>query len=242
MGTPDLLSINVVAAIVVAAGSGSRFGAASNKVLVELAGQPLWQRSLDACSSSSLIRHRVLVIRKDDRAAIEPLALDGQVHLVVGGEQRSDSVLNALRFVQQSLTDVTHVAIHDAARPLVPAADVQQVLAAGIETGAAILASPVRGTLKKRYVSPTKNRNPCSTVDRSELWEALTPQVFSLTTLLQAYQRHRGRPATDDAELVERAGTPVMLVHGSAENIKITQPEDLLIAEAILSRRINHHV
>ncbi len=242
MTTPSHASNSVVAAIVVAAGSGSRFGAASNKILVELAGLPLWQRSLSACSASRLIRHRILVIREADRMAIEPLAREHQAHLVEGGLQRSDSVLNALQFVQQTLPDVTHVAIHDAARPLVLAEDIERVVEAGIDSGAAILATPVRGTIKKRYVSQSENRNQISTVDRSDLWEALTPQVFELSMLLQAYQRHRGRPVTDDAEMVERAGKPVMLVPGSAENIKITQPEDLLIAEAILSRRMNHHV
>ncbi len=242
MTLPSSSSEVVVAAIIVAAGSGTRFGAASNKVLVELAGQPLWQRSLDACSSSSLVHHRVLVIRADDRVAIESALNQEQVHLVEGGSQRSDSVLHALQFVRQKLPDVSHVAIHDAARPLVPAQDVQAVLQAGIASGAAILATPVRGTLKKRYVSQTENHHRCSTIDRSELWEALTPQVFSLATLFEAYQRHRGRPVTDDAEIVERAGKSVTLVPGSAENIKITQPEDLLIAEAILSQRMKPHV
>lgn len=124
------------------------------------------------------------------------------------------------------------VAVHDAARPLVSAADCQAVIQAAGVYGAAVLAGPLRGTIKR-----LDSTGLVSTVDRSELWEAYTPQVFRLTTLLSAYERWDGRPVTDDAELVERAGIPLTLVPGSAENLKITQPEDLVLAAAVLAAR-----
>ena len=125
------------------------------------------------------------------------------------------------------------VAIHDAARPLVPAGDLADVLGEAFRSGAAILAAPLRGTIKLG----SDQGKVARTVDRSRMWEALTPQVFRLELWKSAHRRWRGRPVTDDAELVERSGFEVSLVPGSAENLKITHPEDLVLAEAILARR-----
>ncbi|MEL7336605.1 MAG: 2-C-methyl-D-erythritol 4-phosphate cytidylyltransferase, partial [Planctomycetota bacterium] len=102
------------------------------------------------------------------------------------------------------------------------------------ENGAALLAAPVRGTLK-RWSADVSDAG-CQTVDRSGMWEALTPQVFRIGLLVRAYQRWRGRPVTDDAQIVERSGHAVQIVQGSADNIKITRREDLaLVAAKMLS-------
>lgn len=220
----------------VAAGRGRRFGGGENKVLASLGEQPIWRAAVEALRQSEAIGEIVLVIRPDDRSQVAGAAAELGLRLVNGGEERYDSVRAGLAEVQRlsalGAVDASPlVAVHDAARPLVPPADVDAVIAAAYNTGAAILATPIRGTIKRRTLDGTV------TIDRTELWEALTPQVFRLDVLVAAYERWRGRPVTDDAEMVERSGVPVTLVPGSAENLKITQPEDLTLAQAILARR-----
>lgn len=227
-----------VAAIIVAAGRGQRFGAEENKVLLPLAGVPIWVRAVDALRASAAIGRIVLVVRACDHFELAAQAAELGVAVVDGGEQRYDSVRAGLDWLAQNNDASPFIAVHDAARPLVTAAEIDAVAKAAVEHGAAILATRVRGTIKRECIGGKS----IMTVDRSDLWEALTPQVFSASVLRAAYDRHRGRPATDDAELVERTGTPVCLVPGSAENLKITQPEDLQIAEAIFSRRMNNDV
>jgi 2-C-methyl-D-erythritol 4-phosphate cytidylyltransferase len=225
-----------VAVILVAAGRGSRFGSAENKVLLPLAGRPIWIRAVEALQSSIFVASIVLVVRDCDRGELEPIANSIGVSVVEGGKERYDSVHSGLKWLARTNDASPLVAVHDAARPLVSTADIDAVITSAFNTQAAILATPVRGTIKRSAGTST------STVSRENLWEALTPQVFATPILRAAYDRHRGRPATDDAELVERLGTAVCLVPGSAENIKITQAEDLQIAEAIFSRRITTHV
>lgn len=227
-----------IAGIVVAAGRGRRFGGGDNKVLLPLAGKPIWRHAVDALQRCSRIDTVVLVIRPDDRAELQAEALGLGLHLVDGGAERVDSVRAGLdeiaRLDEQAGWPATQrwVAVHDAARPLVPADDLQRVLDVAVEADGAILAAPVRGTIKRWGES-----GDVVTIDRRRLWEALTPQVFRLDQLQTAYRRWRGRPVTDDAELMERSGFRVTLVPGSAENLKITHPEDLVLAEAILARR-----
>lgn len=156
------------------------------------------------------------------------------IELVDGGWERTDSVQRGLDRLADD-DSIQLIAVHDAARPLVSEADLHVVFTVAAQSDAAILAAPVSGTIK-RVVGDSE----CETVDRRDLWTALTPQVFRPDLLRLAYQKHRGRPATDDAELVERIGHGVSIVKGSADNIKITHPEDLLLAEAILTRQVDH--
>lgn len=222
-----------VAAIVVAAGRGQRFGAAENKVLLPLAGTPIWVHSVLALQASPAVGQVVLVVRPCDRSRLEAEASRLGVAMVDGGAERYDSVKAGLDWLVQNERLTPWVAVHDAARPLVSRQDLDAVFATAVAHHAAILATPVRGTLKRGRA----DASAIATVDRTDLWEALTPQVFAASVLQSAYTRHRGRPVTDDAELVERTGVSVCLVPGSAENLKITCAEDLQIAEAILSRR-----
>jgi 2-C-methyl-D-erythritol 4-phosphate cytidylyltransferase len=122
------------------------------------------------------------------------------------------------------------VAIHDAARPCLAAAWIDRVFAAGVRTGAAILAIPVVGTLKRVAADQTITE----TVDRTGLWEAQTPQVFSRELLTRAFASHREGQATDEASVVEAIGHPVTVVQGSPINLKITCREDLRLAEQAL--------
>ena len=221
----------------VAAGRGRRFGGGENKVLASLGDRPIWRCAVEALRQGEAIGEIVLVIRPDDRSQVAGAAAELGLRLVEGGEERYDSVRAGLAEVQRLAATADpvavpqFVAVHDAARPLVPREDIDAVTAAAYNSGAAILATPIRGTIKRRTSAGIV------TVDRTELWEALTPQVFRLDLLVAAYDRWRGRPVTDDAEMVERSGVPVTLVPGSAENLKITQPEDLTLAQAIVARR-----
>ena len=239
MPAPDQIipAAGSIAAILPAAGSGQRFDAASNKLFAELAGKPLWFHAASRLAGSKSVGRVVLVVSQADEsvfknryaAMVEQLG----VELVLGGSERTDSVQAGL----DHLTDdslVEWVAIHDAARPLIRPSDMAAVFVAAQRTGAAILATPVPGTVKRGRLENGGSR----TVDRRELWLALTPQVFRIGLLRQAYQKHNGRPATDDAQLVERMGHEVTLVQGSADNLKITYPEDLSVAEAILATQL----
>ncbi|TWU37286.1 2-C-methyl-D-erythritol 4-phosphate cytidylyltransferase [Novipirellula artificiosorum] len=223
-----------IAAILPAAGSGRRFGSHENKLFALLAGEPIWFHAARTLANQPEIGRIVLAVSEHDRTAFEdrfaPWVKQLSIECVLGGKQRTDSVLAGLDCVSGDKS-IEMVAIHDAARPLVRAADLSAVFQRAYQTGAALLATPVAGTLKRQINAGDDSL----TVDRRELWVALTPQVFHLDLLQRAYQRYRGRPATDDAELVERMGHPVALVHGGADNIKITHPEDLLVAEAILA-------
>ena len=227
-----------IAAILPAAGSGQRFGAASNKLFAELAGKPLWFHSASRLAESEAVGRIVLVVsqaddgvfRKRYAAMVEQLGIE----LVLGGSERTDSVQAGLDHLADDST-VQWVAIHDAARPLIRQNDMVAVFTAAQRTGAAILATPVPGTVKRGKLETGGSQ----TVDRRELWLALTPQVFRIGLLKQAYQKHNGRPATDDAQLVERIGHDVTLVQGSADNLKITYPEDLSVAEAILATQLH---
>ena len=225
-----------IAAIMPAAGSGRRFGNDRNKLFSTLAGRPLWYHSAVRLSVSDQIGRIVMPIAPRDRdtfaAEYRSLIDELEIELVDGGSQRTDSVHAGLEAIGEDAA-IKRIAVHDAARPLVSREDLARVFAAAAQTGAAILATPVSGTLKRDL----GNGASCETVDRRDLWIALTPQVFSVDLLRRAYQRHRGCGATDDAQLVERIGHPVTLVRGSADNIKITHPEDLALAAAILARQ-----
>jgi 2-C-methyl-D-erythritol 4-phosphate cytidylyltransferase len=228
-----------IAAILPAAGSGERFGGDHNKLFAELAGKPLWYHAASRLAARSEVGRVVLAVSETDRAAFEgqfaSLVEQLDVELVTGGALRTDSVQAGLEVISDDAS-ISLVAIHDAARPLVSDVDLSAVFERAWQSGAAILATPVPGTIKRDGGGLKRSE----TVDRRDLLIALTPQVFRVGLLKQAYQKHNGRPATDDAQLVERIGHDIGLVRGSADNLKVTYPEDLLVAEAILARQANH--
>ncbi len=232
--TRSTLPDRSVAAILPAAGSGSRFGSSENKLFAILRGEPIWFHSARKLALRPEVARIIMPIAKKDRPAFEgrfaALVAELNIELVEGGADRTASVRSALDAIGDD-SSIRFVAIHDAARPLVRDVDLAAVFTKSEQTGAAILGAPVSATLKRVF----NNGKGSTTVDRAELFTALTPQVFRIDILRNAYARYRGRPATDDAELVERSGHPVAVVSGSSDNLKITLPEDLLIAEAILS-------
>jgi 2-C-methyl-D-erythritol 4-phosphate cytidylyltransferase len=220
------------AVILPAAGKSSRFRDQHyKKPFVPLDGKPVWLHAAEKFTGRSDVQQTLLVIAPEDREAFQAkmganVALLG-IELVEGGQERYDSVAAALVRVQP---DIEFVAIHDAARPCVAEEWIDAVFAAAVKTGAAILATPVSGTLKRVGRDHTIDE----TVAREGLWEAQTPQVFSRQLLLDAYARRGSTPATDDAQLVERLGQRVAIVPGSPMNLKITTKDDLRLAGAVL--------
>ncbi|MGI9177968.1 MAG: 2-C-methyl-D-erythritol 4-phosphate cytidylyltransferase, partial [Pirellulales bacterium] len=214
------------------AGQSSRFQDANyKKPFAPLAGRPVWLHSAEKFIDRDDVKQVVVVVSPEDRQAFVEkfganLAFMG-ITLAEGGAQRADSVRNGL---EKLADDIDMVAIHDAARPCLAAAWIDRVFAAGVRTGAAILAIPVVGPLKRVAADQTITE----TVDRTGLWEAQTPQVFSRDLLTRAFAAHPAGQATDEASVVEALGHRVTVVQGSPINLKITCREDLRLAEQAL--------
>ncbi len=220
------------AVILAAAGKSSRFRDANyKKPFAPLDNRAVWLHSAERFVNRDDVKQVVLVISPEDKdhfyskfgANVAILGID----VVEGGAERTDSVQKALERVRD---DIDLIAVHDAARPCLADEWVDRVFAAAEKTGAAMLAIPVAGTLKR--VAP--DYTIVETVSREGLWEAQTPQVFRRELLLKAYAQRGKEPSTDDAQLVERLGHKVMVVPGSPINLKITTKEDLQIAAYLL--------
>jgi 2-C-methyl-D-erythritol 4-phosphate cytidylyltransferase len=218
--------------ILAAAGQSSRFQDANyKKPFAPLAGRAVWLHSAEKFLERSDVKQVVIVVAPEDREGFVEkfganLAFMG-VTLAEGGAHRADSVRRGL---EKLAPEIDFVAIHDAARPCIATPWIDRVFEAGARTGAAILATPVVGTLKRLGPDGTITE----TVDRTGLWEAQTPQVFSRDLLVRAFAvRQDGQP-TDEAQLVEGLGQRVTVVPGSPINLKITSREDLRLAEQAL--------
>ena len=218
-----------VSVILPSAGSGKRFGAGANKIFHPLCGRAIFLRSIDIFAGRDDVCQILLVVSPGDAEELserfggELSALGAE--LIEGGAQRSDSVRNALARLDEG---AALVCVHDAVRPCVSRERIDAVFQAAAESGAAILACPLNGTIKK--VDPSGRI--IATVDREGLWEAQTPQVFEKNLLIEAYAR--GGQATDDAEMVQRTGRQVTVVPSDPNNIKITTQADLALAEAVI--------
>ncbi|MGA2064126.1 MAG: 2-C-methyl-D-erythritol 4-phosphate cytidylyltransferase [Thermoguttaceae bacterium] len=219
------------AVILAAAGRSNRFHDKHyKKPFAPLADRAVWLHSADRFLARGDVIQVILVIAAEDREAFfskfaANVAILG-IEVIDGGAQRSDSVQAALARVKP---EADFVCVHDAARPCLADAWIEEIFQAAERHGAAIFAIPVAGTLKR--VGDGKIEE---TVPRDGLWEAQTPQVFRRQLLLDAYARRGGFAATDDAQLVERIGHPVAVVPGSPINLKITSREDLRLAEQAL--------
>jgi 2-C-methyl-D-erythritol 4-phosphate cytidylyltransferase/2-C-methyl-D-erythritol 2,4-cyclodiphosphate synthase len=229
-----------VSAIIAAGGRGQRFGGARPKQLLSIGGRPILERSVSAFLVHPSI-DEVVVSLPSDLAADPPDYLLGTakpLRIVVGGERRQDSVANAFRDVSER-ADL--VVVHDAARPFVSGDLIARTIAAAAESGAALAAVQARDTVKLADVQsgppgpPTGGHYVRQTLPRELVFLAQTPQAFRRAILRDALVAgaRDGLDATDEAALAERAGHRVRLVDGEPSNIKITTPDDLVIAEAI---------
>lgn len=223
------------AAVLVAAGKGERFGH-SSKVLAESCGRPLVAWSLDALEAAASVRDVVIVFGAHTEIEMRALIANGPwtkvTALVEGGSSRQESVSCGVAVVAD---DLEIVMIHDAARPMVEAVQIDACSARAQEAGAAILAIPVADTLKR-----VENGIITETIPRAGMWAAQTPQAFRLADYREAVAAIHGREHefTDDASIFEALGRPVAIVPGSRANIKVTQPEDLALVELMLRARI----
>jgi 2-C-methyl-D-erythritol 4-phosphate cytidylyltransferase len=222
------------AVILAAAGRSTRFGdPKEKKIYAELDGRAVWLRALEPFLTHGEVEQIIVAIAPEDRELFDRRYHDKVAFLnldvVEGGEERSDTIAQAL---QRARPTCQFVAIHDAARPCLTEDMVAAVFAAGREHGAALLAVPVRDTVKRS----SDHQFTAETLPRAELYLAQTPQVFRRDWLEEAYARRStgGAAATDDTQLVEALGHRCAVVPGSIFNLKITTQEDLELASAVL--------
>jgi 2-C-methyl-D-erythritol 4-phosphate cytidylyltransferase len=225
---PESDAVPSYAVILPAAGKSSRFRDPHyKKPFAPLENRAVWLHSAEKFLNRDDVKQVVVCVAPEDRQWFQEkfganIAILG-IELVEGGRERGDTVRNALEVIR---TDIDFVAVHDAARPCIAAEWIDQVFRQAQKTGAAMLAIPVTSTLKR----VSGERVVLETVPRENLWEAQTPQVFRRELLVDAYVKFGTTAATDDAELVQRLGHPVLVVPGSPINLKITTKEDLRFA------------
>lgn len=224
-----------VAALIVAAGSGTRFGGDLPKVFVDLAGSPLMVWALRAYDGCRQVDRLLLAVSQEhqDRALqiVAGAVLSRPVTVLLGGARRQDTVLRGLEALSDRPPAI--LAIHDGARPLIDCATIEGSIRLARDMGACVTAAPVTDTIKMADSSGLIQGTP----DRRLLWSAQTPQTFSFPLLRDCYERavKEGWEVTDDASVVERCGHPVYVNPGPATNLKVTTPQDLLHAEALMS-------
>jgi len=224
------------ALILAAAGKSSRFSRKGNhdptvkKTFVHLGGKPIWLRSIEKFTSRDDVVQVIVVVAQEDISWFRQYYMSDINRLlllvVAGGENRIDSVRNGLIAVSPR---ADYVAIHDAARPCVTEQEIDAVFAEAKKQGAALLAAPVFGTVKKVVEGQVE-----TTIPRENLWEAQTPQVFRRELILEAYRQKITDIPTDDAQVVERLGQPVYIVQADRGNIKITTQSDLVLAKYLV--------
>lgn len=225
-----------VAVIICAAGASRRFGGKRKKPFVDVSGRAVFLRSLELFADRDDVKQILLAIAPEDEELVDVKWGANlkffNVKICFGGEERFDTVTKALELVKDN---IDLIAVHDAVRCCVTKEWVNQVIARGGETGAAILASPIVATIKQ-----VKDGTITQTVNRAGLYEAQTPQVFEAGLLKKAYENLQNldkSSISDDAQLVEALGHKVSIVEANSSNIKITHPGDIAVAEAILKSR-----
>jgi 2-C-methyl-D-erythritol 4-phosphate cytidylyltransferase len=227
-----------VAAIIAAAGLGTRMKQDTPKTYLHLGGKPILIHTLEVFERVPEVNEVLVVVHPEDlefcqEEVIDAYPLKKVLRLVPGGKERQDSVYHALKVLKKEAANLDVILVHDGVRPLVDPALVRKVVAAARRHGGAILGIPCQDTLKR----VNSKGVVVDTVDRAELWQVQTPQAFQAALLWRAYQEamERGFYATDEAALVEALGETVVLVPGTCLNLKITTPDDLKMAEAILA-------
>ncbi len=225
-----------VVALIAAAGFGKRMNAKISKLFIPIFGKPILAYTIEKFEQCNFIEKIYLIVNQEEgdfysKDIILKYNFSKVQELIAGGETRQDSVYNGLKVLDPD-TDI--VAIHDGARPLIEETIIQESIEAAQEFGAAIAAIPLKDTVKRSGKDFFINE----TLNRQEIWRAQTPQTFKYSIILSAYhQAYKDKFfATDDAAIVERYGYKVKMIIGSEENIKITTPFDIIIAENFLKR------
>jgi 2-C-methyl-D-erythritol 4-phosphate cytidylyltransferase len=219
--------------VVPAAGSGTRFGGGVPKQYMPLRGRPLLMVTLERLASCSVIGGFVVVLARDDAHWPGATHVGGKcVRIATGAGERSGSVLAGLRALPESVAGEAFVLVHDAARPCVEPGDIERLVRLGIPAGGALLAAPLRDTLKRA----DGGARVLETEPRESRWRALTPQLFRRGELEAALGEAEcaGIAITDESMAMERAGHRPLLVEGAESNLKVTTPADLLLAEYLL--------
>ena len=221
-------------AVIVSAGKSHRFMEGRKKQFHFLGGRPILAHTLDKFETCPLVRSILLVVGQEDmdyclKEVIEKYKFQKVSQIIPGGKRRQDSVKNGMDALQK---DADIVAIHDGVRPFVTKAMIEDSIHFAVRHGAVVLAMPVKDTIKISNPDGTVLK----TLDRESLWQIQTPQTFQTNVIKEAYYRatEDGFIGTDDASLVERLGVKVHILPGSYTNIKITTPEDLLLANLFL--------
>lgn len=222
--------------VVPAAGRGRRFGGDVPKQYLRLGDKPLLLHTLERLAAHPRIAGLMLVCAADDTSWAAGLieVLGKPLLRCAGGAERADSVLAGLRALPASVAALDGVLVHDAARPCVRAADISRLIELAVPAGGGLLAAPLRDTLKRADAASRS----VATEPRESRWRALTPQLFPRAALEQALAQASadGVAVTDEAMAMERCGFAPLLVEGAEDNIKVTTPADLALAEFLLAR------
>ncbi len=224
-------------ALIPAAGMGKRMGASINKQYLKLDGLPIVARTISLFEQSPLIEAIYLVIPADEipycrEHVLEACGFRKVVEIVPGGRERQNSVMNGLNAMRRQAADDDVVLIHDGVRPFITAQLLQESIEVARTNDGALVAVPAKDTIKT-----VRDGLVIDTPPRDTLWQAQTPQSFRFGVIYGAHlaAKREGFTGTDDASLVERCGGAVRVVCGDYRNIKITTPEDLVLAEAFLT-------
>lgn len=224
-------------ALIPAAGMGKRMGASINKQYLQLGGRPILAHTISVFEHSPLIDSIYLVIPADEipycrEKVVEAGGFKKIAAIIPGGKERQNSVMNGLKAMQDCVTDDDVVLIHDGVRPLITENLLRESIAVAKVNDGALVAVPAKDTIKTVADGIVVDTPP-----RETLWQAQTPQVFRFGIIHAAHlsAEKDGFIGTDDASLIERSGGKICIVPGDYRNIKITTPEDLILAEAFLA-------
>ena len=229
-----------VIAIVPAAGVGKRMKANCPKQYLKIQGKTVLEHTIDKLLACQQIEHVIVAVSDGDEYFSDTaLVTNKNVTRVSGGAERVDSVLAGLK--SNKASHYQWALVHDAARPCVDKADIENLIQACLEseTGG-LLAYPVRDTMKRAHLSPDKSELVDNTVEREHMWHALTPQMYQTEVLINAIESglKQGVTITDESSAIEAFGSQSKLVEASSENIKITRPDDLALASFILHKQL----
>jgi 2-C-methyl-D-erythritol 4-phosphate cytidylyltransferase len=219
-------------AVILGAGNGTRMKSEKSKLLLDIMGSTVIERSVNAFLDISDIDEVIVTVREEDVEEFSNILTDERITFVIGGNTRQQSVKNAV----ETIDEADLIIIHDGARPFIKIEDIENTIRNAKEYNACAIGVPVKDTIKLI----DDDKMVVGTPDRSKLFAVQTPQIFNFEMYKQALEKaeNDGKDFTDDCQLIEYAGGKVKMVEGSYDNIKITTPDDIALAENILLHRI----